>query len=368
VTNLDYRLTVVICSLNGGDGVRRCLDALRRQTITDAIQVVVVDDGSTDDTAAIAVAGGAEVVRHAHNRGLSAARNSGIARARAGVVAFLDDDCEPRADWAAELLRGYGDNSDEVVGVGGPIVAVSQGDGFVGGYLTRHNPLGVLELELAHSSAPSYRLMLYIKRMWSKPPADSRRAVYSLVGANMSFRRDVLDAVGGFDERFTFGADELDLCHRIGIQLPWAQLWFEPAAVVRHHFHASLRDTLRRSRAYGVGSARFSRCWKDRKPTLYPLPVLVAALLALSTRHRSLVLAAAVLPHLFGPRGVVDAVARRSPGPLADGYVQLLQEACHDVGCLSGLWRYRHLEAADATDLDVITAADLVRPGVPARA
>jgi glycosyltransferase involved in cell wall biosynthesis len=352
VSVIEPRLTVVICSLNGGEGVRRCLDALGRQTIADAIQIVVVDDGSTDDTAAIAVAGGVDLVRHEQNRGLSAARNSGIARARGGVVAFLDDDCEPHTDWAEQLLSSYAD--DGVAGAGGPILAECSSDGFMAGYLGRNNPLQILELDLARSGALPYRFMLYIKRMWSAPPADTRRPVYSLVGANMSFRREVLVAVGGFDELFTFGADELDLCHRIGIQVPWARLQYEPAAVVRHHFHPSLRDTVRRSRAYGVGAARFSRRWHDRNPTLYPVPVLVVALLALSARWRVLALAAAVVPHLFGPRGVFDAVTRRAPLPLVDPYVQLLQDASHDVGCITGLWRFRHFEGADAADLPTI--------------
>jgi hypothetical protein len=175
----------------------------------------------------------------------------------------------------------------------------------------------------------------------------------------MSFRREVLDAVGGFDERFTFGADELDLCYRIGNQLPWARLQFEPTAMVGHHFHASLRDTVRRARAYGVGSARFSRRWRDPKPTLYPLPVIVAAVLGLSARWRPLAVVAAVLPHLFGPRGAIDAVTNRSPRPLLDAYVQLLQEASHDIGCVTGLWRFRDFEGADAAGLPVIRAGDL---------
>jgi glycosyltransferase involved in cell wall biosynthesis len=366
VSAIEPRLTVVICSLNGGDGVRRCIGALHRQTIADAIQVVVVDDGSTDDTAAVAVANGAELVRHRINRGLSVARNSGIARARAKVVGFLDDDCEPQPDWAERLLSAYDD--DVVAGAGGPIAVVSDAEGFMAGYLVRHNPLGVMELNLAHSGAFAYRFKLYVKRMWSAPPPDTARPVYSLVGANMSFRREILEAVGGFDERFTFGADELDICYRIGIQLPWARLRFEPTAIVGHHFHASLRDTVRRARAYGVGSARFSRRWRDPRPTLYPLPVIVAALLGLSPRWRPLAVAAVVLPHLFGPRGVVDAVAARSPRPLLDAYVQLLQEASHDVGCVTGLWRFRDFEGADAASLPVIGPGELESLTAPAAA
>ena len=76
-------LTIVICSLNGEAGVCRCLDALSMQTIYDRLEVIVVDDGSTDGTSDVARAHGAIVIRHPVNRGLAAARNSGVRAASA---------------------------------------------------------------------------------------------------------------------------------------------------------------------------------------------------------------------------------------------------------------------------------------------
>src|SRR5690348_2879056 len=79
-------LAVVICSLNGEAGVHRCLDALARQTIHGRLEVIVVDDGSTDATGDVARALGAKVIRHPVNRGLAAARNSGTRAASAPLV------------------------------------------------------------------------------------------------------------------------------------------------------------------------------------------------------------------------------------------------------------------------------------------
>src|ERR1700761_1868908 len=110
-------LAVVICSLNGEDGVRRCLVALLRQTIRRRLEVIVVDDGSIDGTSDVARAYGARVIRHPVNRGLAAARNSGIRAASASLVAFVDDDCEPEPEWAERLVAAY---SEGVIGVGGP--------------------------------------------------------------------------------------------------------------------------------------------------------------------------------------------------------------------------------------------------------
>src|SRR5580658_4182092 len=119
-TNLrGAELAVVICSLNGEAGVSRSLDALGKQTIHGRLEVIVVDDGSTDRTSGVARAHGAVVIRHRVNRGLAAARNSGVRAATAPIVAFLDDDCEPEPEWAERLVAGY---CDGVIGVGGPVV------------------------------------------------------------------------------------------------------------------------------------------------------------------------------------------------------------------------------------------------------
>ena len=91
------------------------------------METIVVDDGSTDDTSAVGHRHGARVIRHPANRGLSAARNSGVLAAGAPVVAFLDDDCVPEPSWARKLLAAHGDG---VIGVGGPVSPAS-GGGFV---------------------------------------------------------------------------------------------------------------------------------------------------------------------------------------------------------------------------------------------
>jgi glycosyltransferase involved in cell wall biosynthesis len=339
-------LSVVICSLNGAAGVDRCLGALAAQTIAPAIEVVVVDDGSTDDTSAIARSHGAVVVRHEVNRGLSAARNSGVLASHAPIVAFLDDDCQPDLDWARQLLSAY---EDGVMGVGGSVVPTS-GRGILGRYLERNNPLSPLEIDLGRSDSPLYRFVLYLRRMWSSSPPQGRRPVFSLVGAGMSFRRQALLDAGLFDTRFTFGAEELDLCRRLARAHPRAQLVLEPAARVVHEFEPSLRDMLRRSRAYGRGSARMYRKWPSVNPTFFPLPVATAVLLAFGAAvWAPLALAALAAPHVVAPGGLRGAVRHRDPTYLLDPYFNLAQETWEDIGFVHGLWAYRDLEPEGAS-------------------
>lgn len=328
-------LSVIICSLNGAAGVDRCLSALAAQKDVD-LQVIVVDDGSTDNTSDVAREHGAMVFRHEVNRGLSAARNTGIQAATAPVVAFLDDDCEPEPEWARELLDAY---SDGVIGVGGPAVPNAP-EGFMLGFLRRNNPLLPLEMNLARSEKLAYRLYLYALRQWAPEQRHDMREVYTLVGANMSFRRDAIAEVGA-DERFRFGSDDLDICLRVRRRFPEGRLVVAPGAVVRHHFDPGLRDTLRRSRAYGRGCAMLYLKWPTMRPTIFPAPLLVFALLVASAFFWPLIAVAVLIPQLLYPLGIRHAVTSRHLRCLLDPYVQLAQETYGNVGYLQGLWRYR---------------------------
>ena len=154
-------LSVIICSLNGAAGVDRCLHALAAQKDVD-LEVIVVDDGSTDATSDTAREHSVTVIRHETNRGLAAARNTGLRAASAPIVAFLDDDCEPEPEWARELLEAY---EDSVIGVGGDVLPYAP-EGFMLGYLRRNNPLLPLEINLARSEKLLYRLYLYVRQQW----------------------------------------------------------------------------------------------------------------------------------------------------------------------------------------------------------
>ncbi len=332
-------LSVVVCSYNGEAGLSRCLEALSGQTIHRRLDIVVVDDGSADRTGDVASAHGATVIRHQVNRGLAAARNSGLRAASAPIVAFVDDDCEPEPEWAQRLLACY---AEGVIGVGGPVVPVAP-DGFMAGYLRRHNPLTPLELDLARSDHLGYRFLLYLRRQWAAGEARGQRDVYAFVGANMSFRRQAVIDAGWFDERFRFGAEEGDVCRRLGRLFPPCRLVFTPHARVVHHFEPSLRDTLRRSMSYGFGSARLYRKWPDLRPALFPWPVLVLVLLAGSVPFPLLATAALAAPLFLYPGAARIALSRRRVGCLLDAYVRLAQEMCENVGFLRGLWVFRHL-------------------------
>ncbi len=108
-------ISVIVPAHNAADTLAACLAALQQQTRAPD-EIIVVDDGSTDETAAIAQRAGARVLRQAH-QGPAAARNLGAQMAAGDILLFTDADCKPATDWTREMLAPFADES--VVGVKG---------------------------------------------------------------------------------------------------------------------------------------------------------------------------------------------------------------------------------------------------------
>lgn len=332
-------VSVVVCSLNGAASLGATLDALASQTVPD-IEVVVVDDGSTDGTRLVAEHRGVKVIVHPQNAGLAAARNTGWRHAGASLVAYTDDDCRPAPTWIEQLLRGA-ERHPGAAGWGGSVSSAAE-NSIVLRYLRRNNPLAPLAIELGGRVSLARRLSLYLRRGASQPRLAPDAPIASAVGANMMFRRHVLEQFGGFDARFRFGGEEEDLCRRIveaGLELIYL-----PEAVVEHDFDADLGDTLRRSRSYGRGSARMFLKHQGNPPTVFPLPPVMASLLLLAIVRRSWLFAVLVglSPHVLFSRWLREAWKAKDAERLLYPYVQLLQEAYGDIGFTEEYFRLRN--------------------------
>jgi len=107
---------VIIPVYNGQATIGRAIDSALAQAF-DGFEVIVVNDGSTDNTNQILESYGAKilVVNHQSNRGLSAARNTGVSQSRGEYLAFLDDDDIWRADKLAQTLRALDQHSEAVL-------------------------------------------------------------------------------------------------------------------------------------------------------------------------------------------------------------------------------------------------------------
>jgi GT2 family glycosyltransferase len=225
-------VSVVVCSFNGMRTIRDCLKGLSKLEYPN-YEVIVVDDGSTDSTWAIAVGYNYRVIR-TENRGLGSARNIGLKEARGEIIAYIDDDAWPDPHWLNYLVETF--QRTDHAGVGGPNLPPS-GDGFIADCVA-NAPGG-----------PAHVLV-------------SDQVAEHIPGCNMAFRKSCLEAIGGFDAQFRTAGDDVDLCWRLQAQ-GWT-LGFNPAASVLHHSRNSVRAYWHQQRGYGKAEALLERKWPEK--------------------------------------------------------------------------------------------------------
>jgi len=178
-------------------------------------------------------------------KGISAARNAGIAAARGQVVCFTDDDAVADPRWLRAICARFAKDHD-VQGVGGLVLPLEFEtepqlwfEEFYGGF---SRSFGV-EIVSAARPDPSDALFPYAPGRYG-------------AGCNMGFRREVLERVGGFDETLGVGTPAKggeDLAMFLGLVLRGGTVAFEPAAVVRHAHRRTEEEFLRQVRNYGTG-------------------------------------------------------------------------------------------------------------------
>lgn len=206
------RVSVIINTAGRRRTLPATLDALRRQTVPHEIVVVV---GPVDDGAKALLAAMPDIkTRQVDELNLSASRNEGIRASAGDIIAFVDDDAIPEPTWLAELLAVYERLGAECGAVGGAVINEQSPDHelqFRFGRIDRFGRTDDVRLE----------------------PNDDDAWFSRLMGANMSFRREALEAVGGFDERFVFQHEETDICVRI-IRAGWRVVPIGGAVVLHY--------------------------------------------------------------------------------------------------------------------------------------
>jgi glycosyltransferase involved in cell wall biosynthesis len=233
--------TVVVCAYTEQrwDDLLASLASLRAQTEAPSEVVVVVDHNPRLLDRVRHACRDISAVANRERRGLSGARNTGVAVSTGEVVAFLDDDATAAPDWLAALLAPYGD--PRVIGVGGAVEPV---------WSTRR-PRSFPD-EFMWVVGCSYRGL----------PAG-RSPVRNLIGANMSYRRASLLEIGGFHASLgrvgdtPVGCEETEMCVRAARRWPDAVFLYEPRAVVHHRVTPSrARWAYFRARCYGEGVSK----------------------------------------------------------------------------------------------------------------
>lgn len=225
-------ISVVVCTYDGAATLRECLAGVQALRYP-RFEVLLVNDGSTDNSAAIGAELGVRVLS-SPNRGLSSARNTGMEAARGEIVAYLDDDAYPDPDWLTYLAATFA--STDFSAVGGPNVPPVDETGVAA--CVGNSPGGPAHVLVSDTEAEH------------------------LPGCNMAFRRTALRSIGGFDPQFRVAGDDVDICWRL--REAGMTLGFHPAAVVWHRRRATVRRFWGQQRGYGRAEALLERKWPDK--------------------------------------------------------------------------------------------------------
>jgi GT2 family glycosyltransferase len=212
------RVSVVVCARNEEQLVERCLRSLLACDYPD-LEVIFCDDGSTDSTLELARRFPVGVLALEHG-GLSRARNAGIAAATGEIVAFLDADAEAHQDWPYRLVLSL---EDGIAATGGPNIPPDGGP--------------FVERAVALSPGGPTHVLVGDDRAEHVP------------GCNMAFRKEALEAIGGFDPVYRAAGDDVDVCWKLLDRRH--EIGFAAAAQVRHHRPSTVGIYLRQQLSYG---------------------------------------------------------------------------------------------------------------------
>jgi glycosyltransferase involved in cell wall biosynthesis len=229
-------VSVVVPTRDRPASLSRCLAALAAQTVLDDLEVIVVDDGSTDPAAIVAVTRQHGFVRliRLHHAGPAAARNAGARNGRGECLCFTDDDCEPAAGWAEALARAIEAGADAAAG-------------------------RTLSADLGSAIAAAAEIVAEAPELASSP---SNGGLSFAPTNNLACRADVLTVVP-FDERYRAAAGEdRDWCARLAAA--GYVLRSAPDAELVHRPTETFRAFLRQQVRYGRGAYRF-RTWGARR-------------------------------------------------------------------------------------------------------
>jgi len=268
--SLRPTISLYIPAYNAADTLKPCLESVSRQSVQPD-EVIVVDDGSKDNTAKIARQAGVRVIRHQRNRGVAAARNTAIRAAKGDFIASLDADLVARRDWLRTMLANF-NGRRKIAGCCGRVIEKHTD--------TIADRWRAVHMKLNFGMRRSYTL----------------RWLYCGISL---IRRESFESVGLFDERCRWAYEDVDLSDRLR-QADHALL-YDPAGMAYHlkrskpgnvirgfwgywaaknemqGAYKSLRTAakLMVERQMGIASYRIAEDIRHRRDELLPLDLLI---------------------------------------------------------------------------------------------
>jgi mycofactocin system glycosyltransferase len=246
-------VSIIIPVMNRADELRRCLRSLKGLSYPqELLRIIVVDDGSVDDSPEVAREFGALLVPSGGTgRGPAAARNVGAARATGEILAFIDSDCSASPGWLNDLIPAFSDPAMAAVG------------GQVDGMCTE-------------SAVDRYEAVMSSLSVSSRERVGSSGTdTFYLPSCNLLVRRSAFRSAGGFKDEMHVGED-VDLTWRLRDN-GWT-ISYLPAGNVLHEHRSSIRSFMSRRFDYGTSEGMLQQLHPRRRKQMVIPPLLALVL------------------------------------------------------------------------------------------
>lgn len=217
-------VSIIIPLFNNRSYTERCLGQLLQNTPSELYELILVDNGSTDDTYTLLnnLPPSVKVIRNSRNKGFARACNQGAEAAAGKYLLFLNNDTEPLRGWLEPLLF-VAESDDTIAAVGSKLL-------FPDGSLQH---AGVTVIDDRITPDPLVARHLWYGQPSDLPEANIARFYNALTAACLLVRRDAFATVSGFDEGYWNGYEDVDLCFKLR-QHGW-HLVYQPESVLIHH-------------------------------------------------------------------------------------------------------------------------------------
>jgi len=218
------KVSLYVPCFNAGSYIKECLESIFKQSYSPD-EVLIIDDGSTDNTVSICSRFPVKIISHAGNRGLSAARNTAFRAARNEFVASLDADCKAKPDWLEKLMGYFSDNN--IAGVGGKLIE-------------KYN------LRMADK----WRA-IHMSQAWGDQIVENPGY---LAGSNNVYRRNAIFQVGLYNKAYIRNYEDVDISKRL--MSNGFRIIYSPDACIEHLRKDTIKSALKTYWCWGFHNFR----------------------------------------------------------------------------------------------------------------
>lgn len=225
-------VSLYIPCFNAAKTIKFCLDAVIRQKYP-VKEILVIDDGSTDESEKIVSTYPVKLFKHGANLGLAAARNTALHKLNTEFIGSLDADCLPEADWLQRIMAQF--TSPRIAGVGGKLLEACQDNVF------------------------DFWRAVHMKQYWP----SARTEPDFLFGSNVVFRKEAITGVGFYKEIYKSNYEDVDICRRL--KDAGYGLIYEENALARHLKTDSILTLLNTYWKWNLGYYQKERFYRDQE-------------------------------------------------------------------------------------------------------